>query len=174
MAILKLFGNAKKNDKGEWRVYGQDKDHPERTVEFQVRAIPRTQDESFLTKYGVEEKVVLEAGEGNDKRSAWVKQRVMSALDMRALNIDRAVYALVDTKNFTIEPMDPEEETLLKKWLPQAEVKIGEEVSIDGRLSEDLARYLFTQAYPLAEWVVAEANEVAAKSARVEGALTKN
>lgn len=174
MALLRLFGNAKKNDKGAWKEYGQDKDHPERTVSFQVRALGRTQDEAFIKKYGSEEKVMLEHGEGNDKRSAYVRQRVMSSDDMKALTIDRAVYSLVDSRNFFIVPMDEEEETILKKWLPPSEVGAGKEVAVDGRLTDDFARYLLTQAFPLAEWVNEQADKVAKEAAAAEGALAKN
>jgi len=173
-------------DKGEWYVIGVDKDN-DKPVEVRVRPIPPGVIRQIETTYGNPEKVASTYKTDSGEGQIHVRQRIYSDEDFTAMSVDKAKYAWTDTRNFIIRAKD---DMMAKRYSGLlgggVELKVGEDIVLDGRLSDGIKNHILDAAFVVSPggnkadtktirgFIVEKSRELGSLARREEAALAKN
>jgi hypothetical protein len=139
---------------GQWISRGKDHDKP---VRYRIRPVPQDQDRRFR-------KNTVQAGKARASRN-----REMSELMQRAedYSVERAVFALLDTENFSVEIGDGAAAELYGKLL-EGPVSKGQEIALDGKWTEELRRHVLTRFPRLAAFISDQSAKLEEKDLEAE------
>lgn len=151
----------KQEDEGQWVPFRLRDDGASKTCQLKIRRLPKSKESELQFRhYG--RKLVWKNGRREIDREA-----------LDAYAIDKACYALLDSKDFPeIEADDAEVAELLSKAMGRA-VAVGEKVKVDGTWSDELKRLLFDSYGDFAAFVNAKADAAAGLSDEDEEDLGK-
>lgn len=172
MAFLREHSPA--HDKGRWYQIGEDPDN-NRPIKVKLRRLPESTARSISEKYGADRDDPVEAEGGGGKARFTVRRRVHSLEDMRAISIDRCLWAWLDCQNLSIEPLDDDVAKRYSEMLGgDAQVKANEPTILDGRLTAPMKQYLLGNFDKLRRAIDEKVTEHAQADAAEEVALAKN
>jgi hypothetical protein len=163
MPFLKLV--APEADLGRWIDVGIHPDN-QRPVRLKVRRIPDKVDMHIANSYGTAEKVTSPVKTTNPdgtrvEYTRVTKQRVYDFADNCAIFRDRCEYAVLDSENLDATAVDEPMAKLLASLLGGGvEVRVGDTIPFDGRLTSALKHHVFDNDWQFAKQVsekVAEA-----------------
>lgn len=161
------------SDKGEWVRIGEDNGEP---VEVRVRAVPESKQRTIEGDYGTEKDVANEYhDERNSRKGTFhIRQRIHSSNDYREIARDKAKYAWLDTRNFTIEALDEAQAKRYQALLKDPAIVVGTPFSLDGRLNDAIKHYILENNRDLASEIWDRADKLSVSLVSKEGALRKN
>ena len=139
---------------GQWITRGEDHDKP---VRYRIRPVPQDVDRRLR-------KTTVQAG-----KVRAVRNREMAELAQRAedYSVERAVYALVDTENFSVEIGDDAAAALYGSLLGQA-AKKGDEIALDGKWTDELRQHVLGKFRRLAGFISDQAAKLEEKDLEAE------
>lgn len=161
---VKMTGNPE-NEKGTWFPFTLRADGERHRVEFLVRKVPPAkEDELTFRHYGRKLQLRFKRGEQLIDRDA---EKLL------AYAIEKASFALVDTRGFPpIEAADPEMAATLSEVLSRT-VPVGEEITLDGAWTPGLKKLVFGAFRNVLGFVNGKADELAGAEAEEEEDLGK-
>jgi len=158
--LFEAYGNPD-NDEGNWVVYQKEGD-----IQFRVRQIPDKVDAQMQKKVTGRRIQTVKFRRG-------VSESDVDLDESAALAVERARYALLDSKNLKIVARDEEGASDITKALG-APVKIGEQVCLDGHWTQAVKDYVFERFGGLCPWIVEASNRQRMRSSEEEQALAGN
>lgn len=150
------------NVEGVWFKYPDE----EGEIEFKIRSISPARAVEIERKY-LGKNRSFKFNERDGTRTLDVD---LEALDRVAL--EKAKFALLDSKNAEVEVGDEDAKTFYSKLL-RRELSIGEMVSLDGQWVPEVKDRIFSSAYEIASFVVDKSTELGKEKAADTVALSK-
>lgn len=148
-------------DPGRWFPYQQD------GVACRVRRMPSDEANEIEAKITAAEEATAPAGENGTRQARPATQHFLQ------LRLEEAIRAWMDCVGFAVAPQDDAEATFYTAEL-QKPVAVGEEVSLDGRLTEGIKRRLLTRHISLMFWITSRMDEQEKRYRADEALLRKN
>ena len=177
MPFLKLV--APESDLGRWIDVGIHPDN-HKPVRLKVRRIPEKVDLQIANTYGTAEKVTSPIKNTNADGSKVEytrvsKQRVYDFADNCAIFRDRCEYAVLDSENLDATAVDDATAKLLSSLMGGGvDVRVGEAVPFDGRMTTALKHHIFDNDWQFAKLVSEKIGEAYSQGLREkEGFLPK-
>jgi hypothetical protein len=157
---MALF-NASEGEKqaGTWFRRGVDHDKP---VRVQLRPIPAHVDRDIRRK-------VFGSVKNRRKGQSWAKEMDLG----EELTRTRAAYALIDTDNFFVGLLDDPAAKAYGELLQAPQAKKGEELSLDGKWTDEVKRRFLTDFGSFAAWVSNKADSLTEEEVDEEAEATE-
>jgi hypothetical protein len=129
-------------------------------AEFQIRPIPSARAREIdVLALGRQREIVLSRGK---QSMSYDSEKLSHA------NREKAVYALVDSRDCQIDAWDTDSAAVLSKALDKT-VAVGEEVTLDGHWSPEIKTLVFNAVPTMVDWIMAKAAGFAFKAEEEEG-----
>jgi hypothetical protein len=160
--MFEVYGKAE-NDPGEWFPMEDWAKDGEPVPALRVRHLPSNVARTLEKKYGKDRLKVVDGMTLPDR----------SVDESLAIARQRALWAWTDTRNVTAKIKDAEGAELFQKLLSDPNIKAGDDVPLDGRLSEDVKLHFLEKDLDLVGQINAKAFEVGQKRRGREEDLSK-
>ena len=154
MAVRVFEGEAE--DPGEW-VFWRNDDDTKAPIRFRVRRVPAAVDRRLR----VEHTRGVRAEKAGKRALSAVVEQVQEQIR------DRAMYALMDSAGFAIIIGGPTAAEVYSSILGSP-VTPQQEVSLDGRWTDDVRKHVLASMPALAEWLSRQANRLSGAEADEE------